>query len=77
MKFNKCCLQLGAYALGIEQTLNMKVQQAAILVSTPEGTQLFKITRNHLNSAQDKWLKVVNEYYSDPARDEMYDPNLI
>jgi len=77
MKFNKCCLQLGAYALGIEQTLNMKVQQAAILVSTPEGTQLFKITRNHLNSAQDKWLKVVNEYYTSPEREEVYDPGLI
>jgi hypothetical protein len=77
MKFNKCCLQLGAYALGIEQTLNMKVQQAAILVSTPEGTQLFKITRNHLNSSQDKWLKVVNEYYTSPDREEVYDRDLI
>jgi len=77
MKFNKTCLQLGAYALGIEQTLNMKVQQAAILVSTPDGTQLFKITRNHLNSSQDKWLKVVNEYYTSPDRDEVYDRDLI
>jgi len=77
MKFNKCCLQLGAYALGIEQTLNMKVQQAAILVSTEQGTQLFKITRNHLNSSQDKWLKVVNEYYTSPDREEFYDPGLI
>ena len=66
MKFNKCMLQLGAYALGIEQTLNMKVQQAAIIVSTPGTTQLFKITRNHLNKFQDKWLKVVDEYYNDP-----------
>jgi hypothetical protein len=77
MKFNKTCLQLGAYALGIEQTLNMKVQQAAILVSTPEGTQLFKITRNHLNSSQDKWLKVVNEYYTSPDREAVYDRDLI
>jgi hypothetical protein len=66
MKFNKCMLQLGAYALGIEQTLGMKVQQAAIIVSTPDNTQLFKITRPHLNSFQEKWLKVVAEYYSDP-----------
>ena len=77
MKFNKCCLQLGAYALGIEQTLNMKVQQAAIIVSTPEGTQLFKISRRHLDSCQDKWLKVVNEYYSQLDRCIMYDPDSI
>jgi len=77
MKFNKCCLQLGAYALGIEQTLNMKVQQAAIIVSTPEGTQLFKISRRHLDSCQDKWLKVVNEYYSQLDRCIMYDPDNI
>ena len=64
MKFNKCMLQLGAYSLGIEQTLNMKVQQAAIIVSTPANTQLFKITRRHLESFQTKWLKVVEEYYT-------------
>ena len=69
MKFNKCMLQLGAYSLGIEQTLDMKVQQAAIIVSTPANTQLFKITRRHLESFQTKWLKVVEEYYTalDPA----------
>ena len=64
MKFNKCMLQLGAYSLGIEQTLDMKVQQAAIIVSTPANTQLFKITRRHLESFQTKWLKVVEEYYT-------------
>ena len=63
MKFKKTCLQLGAYALGIEQTLNMKVDQAAILVSTPEDTQLFKISRRHLDFCQKDWLKVVAEYY--------------
>ena len=77
MKFQKCCLQLGAYALGIEQTLNMKVQQAAIIVSTPADTQLFKITRNHLNICQEKWLKVVNEYYSNLENCVVYDPDLI
>ena len=77
MKFNKCCLQLGAYALGIEQTLNMKVQQAAILVSTPKDTQLFKISRRHLDSCQEKWLKVVDEYYQQLDRCVVYDPDLI
>ena len=77
MKFNKCCLQLGAYALGIEQTLNMKVQQAAILVSTPENTQLFKISRRHLDSCQEKWLKVVDEYYKQLENCVVYDADLI
>ena len=77
MKFNKCCLQLGAYALGIEQTLNMKVQQAAILVSTPKNTQLFKISRRHLDSCQEKWLKVVDEYYKQLENCVVYDADLI
>ena len=77
MKFNKCCLQLGAYALGIEQTLNMKVQQAAILVSTPKDTQLFKISRRHLDSCQEKWLKVVDEYYKQIENCVVYDADLI
>jgi hypothetical protein len=68
MKFNKTLLQLGAYDLSIEQSLGMTVQQAAILVSTPERTQLFKITRNHLNIMREKWLKVVEEYYSQIER---------
>ena len=73
MKFNKCCLQLGAYAMGIEQTPGIKCAQAAILVSTPEKTQLFKITRNHLNICQEKWLKVVKEYYNQMTPEEIAD----
>lgn len=69
MKFKKCCLQLGAYALGIEQTLNMKVDQAAILVSTPEDIQLFKISRRHLDFCEKDWLKVVSEYYEQISLD--------
>ncbi len=77
MKFNKCCLQLGAYDLGIEQTLGMKVQQGAIIVSTKEKTQLFLITRNHLNIMREKWLKVVQEYYEQVKVMSDYDPDLI
>jgi hypothetical protein len=53
----------------------MRVQQAAILVATPEDTQLFKISRRHLSIEQDKWLKVVDEYYTDPSRD--FDGNTV
>jgi hypothetical protein len=77
MKFKKCLKQLGAYALGIEQTLNMKVDQAAIIVSTPKDTQLFKISRRHLNYAQDDWLKVVAEYYKQINNCVVYDADNI
>jgi hypothetical protein len=45
LKFKKTLKQLAAYDLGVQQTLGMKVQQAAILVSTPERTQVFKISK--------------------------------
>ena len=77
MKFSKCCLQLGAYDLGIEQTLGMRVQQGAIIVSTKDKTQLFLITRNHLNIMREKWLKVVQEYYEQIKVMDDYDPDLI
>ena len=63
MKFKKTCKQLAAYDIAIEQTLGMKVQQAAILVSTPERTQIFKISRGFLNSLRQDWYKIVEEYY--------------
>lgn len=63
MKFKKTCKQLAAYDLGIEQTLGMKVQQAAILVSTPLRTQVFKISRRFLDMLRVDWLAIVKEYY--------------
>ena len=55
----------------------MKVQQAAILVSTPERTQVFKISRNFLNKIHDDWYAVVNEYYAQLGNCNVYDPDLI
>jgi hypothetical protein len=77
MKFKKTCKQLAAYDLGIEQTLGMTVQQAAILVSTPVRTQVFKISRNFLNMLREDWLKVVEEYYEQVETNGVYDPDLI
>lgn len=77
MKFNKCCLQLAAYDMGIEQTLGMKVQQAGILVSTPTKNQVFRISRKHLNAFREKWLKVVDEYYEQIENCVCYDRDLI
>ena len=77
MKFKKACKQIGAYALAIEQTLGMKVQQGAILVSTPSRTQVFKISRRFLDSLQEDWYKLVAEYYKQIDEYGSYDPDLI
>ena len=77
MKFKKTCKQLAAYDLGIEQTLGMKVQQAAILVSTPVRTQVFKISRRYLDLLREDWYQVVREYYDQVQKHGEYDPGLI
>jgi hypothetical protein len=77
LKFKKTCKQLAAYDLGIEQTLGMKVQQAAILVSTPVRTQVFKISRRFLDMLRTDWLALVAEYYAQVDEYGMQDRDLI
>ena len=64
IKFKKTLKQLAAYDLGLQQTLDIKVDQAAILVSTPERCQVFKISRRFLDMLHDDWKKIVQEYYN-------------
>jgi hypothetical protein len=77
MKFKKTLKQLAAYDIAIEQTLGMRVQQAAILVSTPVRTQVFKISRRFLDSLRDDWYKLVAEYYAQIEEGGVHDPDLI
>jgi hypothetical protein len=77
LKFKKCLKQLAAYDLGIIQTLGMKVQQAAVLVSTPLRTQVFKISRKYLDSLHTDWYKLVEEYYTQIENCGHYDTDLI
>jgi len=77
MKFKKTCKQLAAYDLSIEQTLGMRVQQAAILVSTPVRTQVFKISRRFLDMLRTDWLAIVKEYYEQVNEHGMQDRDLI
>ncbi len=77
LKFKKTCKQLAAYDLAIQQTLGMTVQQAAILVSTPTRTQVFKISRNFLNLLRTDWYKIVAEYYAQVEEAGEYDSDLI
>jgi hypothetical protein len=55
----------------------MRVQQGAIIVSTPIRTQVFKISRKFLDSLETDWLKLVSEYYSQIERCGVYDADLI
>jgi len=77
LKFKKCLKQLAAYDLGITQTLGMKVQQAAVLVSTPVRTQVFKISRKYLDSLHTDWYALVAEYYTQIENCGHYDADLI
>jgi hypothetical protein len=77
MKFKKTCKQLAAYDIAIEQTLGMKVQQAAILVSTPVRTQVFKISRNFLNLLREDWYKILKEYYTQIEEVGEHDADLV
>ena len=77
MKFKKTCKQLAAYDLAIQQTLDVKVDQAAILVSTPLRTQVFKISRRFLDKLHVDWLKIVAEYYKQIDNCNVYDPDSV
>jgi hypothetical protein len=46
-------------------------------VSTPNGTQIFKISRRFLDMLHEDWLKIVAEYYKQVEELGEYDPDLI
>ena len=73
MKYKKTLKQLAAYDLAIQQTLNITVDQAAIFVSTPKRTQVFKITRKFLDKLHTDWYKIVAEYYKQIDNCNVYD----
>lgn len=62
-KFNKCSIQLGAYAIAAEETLGIPIDLAQILVTTPELTQSFLLRGDELNSFRYKWLQKVATYW--------------
>lgn len=62
-KFNKCSVQLAAYALACKETLDLKIDCAQILVSTPESDQSFYLHGDDLIHYRIKWLQKVRKYY--------------
>jgi hypothetical protein len=56
MKFKKTCKQLAAYDIAIEQTLGLRVSQAAILVSTPLSRLPYGLRSYCLRSPGAFWI---------------------
>ena len=61
-KFNKCAMQLAAYAQACSETLGVEVTCAEIIVSTPEINQSFILNKNELSKYLTKWLQKVRRY---------------
>lgn len=62
MKFSKCGLQLGAYAIALEETLGIRIDLAGMLVTTPNEVQSFILRPHELQRYRYKWLQKVAEY---------------
>lgn len=69
-KFQKCGIQLAAYALAFEETLGIKVDMAQMLVSTPEITQSFLLRGHELHTFSCRWLQRVGAYYRQQELEE-------
>ena len=61
-KYYKCSLQLAAYAIASKETLNLDIDAAQILVSTPEIDQSFFIHGDDMERARTSWLQKVRKY---------------
>jgi hypothetical protein len=62
-KFNKCGIQLGAYAIALEETLDISIDVGQIMVTTPEIDQSFILRGDEMDRFRYKWLQRVGEYY--------------
>ena len=72
MKYSKCQMQMAAYSLALEHTINVKPEMCITLVTTKEKVQVFVIQESTLNKYKDKWLAAVDKYYNEilPAEQE-------
>ena len=61
-KLNKCALQLAAYGQAAQETLDVHIDCAQILVSTPEIDQSFLFHGDDLTKYKTKWLQKVRRY---------------
>ena len=65
MKYQKCQLQLAAYALGLEHTINIIPDLCMTFVATKEDSQVFVIQKHTIEKYKQKWLDIVTKYYEE------------
>jgi hypothetical protein len=73
MKYQKCMMQLGAYALGLEHTVNIIPEIFMIFVATKDRSQVFAVQGGTIEKYKQKWLDAVAKYYSEilPAQNKI------
>lgn len=72
MKYQKCQMQMGAYALALEYTVGIVPEIIMTFVATRDRAQVFAIQGGTIEKYKNKWLDAVNKYYSEilPAQQE-------
>ena len=63
MKYQKCLLQLAAYALGLEHTIGVIPELCMTFVATKEISQVFVIQKGTIEKYKNKWRETVKKYY--------------
>jgi hypothetical protein len=71
MKYQKCMMQMGAYAMALEHTVGNVPEILMIFVATRERSQVFAVQGGTIEKYKQKWLDAVEKYYSEilPAMD--------
>ena len=71
MKYQKCMMQMGAYAMALEHTVGIVPEILMIFVATRERSQVFAVQGGTIEKYKQKWLDAVEKYYSEilPAMD--------
>jgi hypothetical protein len=65
MKYQKCQMQMGAYALALEHTVGIVPEIIMTFVATRDRAQVFAIQGSTIQKYKDKWLEAVAKYYSE------------
>jgi hypothetical protein len=65
MKYSKCQLQMAAYALALEHTVDLKPELIMTFVATRESSQVFVIQSTTIEKYKQKWLDTVSKYYNE------------
>jgi len=65
IKYQKCCMQLAAYDIGIQHTIGIKPDIHMIIVSTMGRNQVFAIQGRTIQKYKEKWMKCVDKYYEE------------